>query len=186
MAARQILLFNKPFNVLSQFTDTDAARFPDRETLAPFIPVPQVRPAGRLDRDSEGLLVLTDDPKLRHKLTHPSEKVSKDYFAQLDGEITDAALEQLAAGVELKDGMTLPARVLRTVQPEWLWDREPPIRFRQAVPTSWIKLTLQEGRNRQVRRMTAAVGFPVLRLVRYRVAGWTLDGILPGTWLSVT
>ena len=186
MTSRRILLFNKPFNVLSQFTDRAAAQHPERESLAPYISVPHVRPAGRLDRDSEGLLVLTDDKGLLHKLTHPSHQVSKSYFAQVEGEISDDALAALSGGVALKDGLTRPARALRETAPPWLWEREPPVRFRKTVPTSWLSLTLREGRNRQVRRMCAAVGFPVLRLVRYRVGAWTLDGIAPGEWLEIS
>ncbi len=185
MSARRILLFNKPFNVLSQFTDRDADKHPGRETLAAYIQVPDVRPAGRLDRDSEGLLVLTDDARLREKLTHPTHEVSKCYWVQVEGEVSDAALAALSEGVTLKDGVTRPATAVRESAPAWLWERQPPVRFRKSVPTSWLSLTLREGRNRQVRRMCAAAGFPVLRLIRYRVGAWTLDGIAPGTWLEV-
>ncbi len=185
MSARRILLFNKPFNVLSQFTDREAAAHPHRETLARYIDIPHVRPAGRLDRDSEGLLVLTDDATLRHKLTHPSHDVSKCYWVQVEGEVSQAALADLSQGVALKDGLTRPAQAQREAEPAWLWERHPPVRFRKSVPTSWLSLTLREGRNRQVRRMCAAVGFPVLRLIRYRVGAWTLDGLAPGTWFQV-
>ena len=181
----QILLFNKPYNVLSQFTDNDASHSASRQTLADFIPVSAVRAAGRLDRDSEGLLVLTDSGSLQHKLTDPSNKVSKTYWVQVEGTIDDRALTELAEGVCLKDGCTLPARAQAMPEPENLWPRTPPIRTRQRIPTSWLNLTLSEGRNRQVRRMCAAVGFPVLRLIRYRVASWTLDGIEPGHWFRV-
>ena len=171
-----LAIFNKPFNVLSQFTDRHE---PPRPTLADYIEHTHIYPIGRLDLDSEGLLVLTDDGALRHKLAHPEQKVSKAYWAQVEGEITDAALQALAEGVELKDGLTAPAKAKHLEPPE-LWQRDPPIRSRKNIPTSWLELTLTEGKNRQVRRMCAAVGFPVLRLVRYRVASWTLDGLAPG------
>ena len=170
----RIILFNKPFNVLSQFTDRAG-----RATLADYIEHKGVYPIGRLDRDSEGLLALTDDGALKHKLAHPDSKVSKCYWAQVEGTIDDEALAQLAAGVELKDGMTLPCKA-QTMDPPALWERSPPVRFRKSIPTSWLQLTLTEGRNRQVRRMCAAVGYPVLRLIRYRIASWTIDGLDSG------
>ena len=173
----RILLFNKPFDVLSQFTDRAG-----RSTLADFISIPEVYPAGRLDRDSEGLLVLTDDMRLREKITHPRHAMSKTYWAQVEGVPEDADLIPLREGVLLKDGPTLPAKARLMAEPADLWPRNPPIRQRKTVPDSWLELTIREGRNRQVRRMCAAIGYPVLRLIRYRVGSWTVDGIAPGTW----
>ncbi|MDN4503396.1 rRNA large subunit pseudouridine synthase E [Alteromonadaceae bacterium BrNp21-10] len=175
----KIVLFNKPFNVLCQFTDGD-----NRQTLKDFIDIQGVYAAGRLDRDSEGLLVLTNDGKLQHKLTDPKNKQSKTYWVQVEGEISDQALAQLEKGVELKDGLTLPAKAKRLDEPN-LWPRTPPVRFRQSIPTSWLSLTLTEGRNRQVRRMTAHVGFPTLRLVRYRIGNWTIDGLANGQYKEI-
>ena len=177
----RIILFNKPFGVLSQFTDkgtTGSAR----QTLSEFINVPDVYAAGRLDKDSEGLLVLTDNGKLQARISDPKFKTSKTYWVQLEGEPTDAQLDQLRGGVKLKDGMTRPADVRRMDEPEGLWPRDPPVRFRKSVPDSWLEVTISEGRNRQVRRMTAAVGLPTLRLIRYKVGEWTIDGIGNGTW----
>ena len=176
----RILLFNKPFDVLSQFTDRAG-----RATLADFITIPDVYPAGRLDRDSEGLLVLTDDMRLREKITNPRHAMSKTYWAQVEGAPQDADLEPLREGVLLKDGPALPAKARLTAEPANLWPRNPPIRQRKTVPDTWIELTIREGRNRQVRRMCAAIGYPVLRLIRYRVGSWTLDGIAPGTWREI-
>lgn len=175
---RTVVLFNKPFNVLSQFTDE---RHPGeaRVTLSDYIGTTGVYPAGRLDRDSEGLLILTDSGPLQHKLTDPVNKVSKTYWAQVEGTANDELLQPLRDGIELKDGLTRPAKAQCMAAPD-LWPRTPPIRTRKSVPTSWIELSIQEGRNRQVRRMCAAVGLPVLRLVRYRVGSWTLDGLNPG------
>lgn len=175
----KILLFNKPYGVLSQFSDSAG-----RATLARFIPVAHVYPAGRLDVDSEGLLLLTDDGRLQQHVTHPRHKLPKTYWAQVEGSVQHAALAGLRSGVALRDGTTLPAEV-RTIPEPDLWPRRPPIRYRKSVPTTWIELTLVEGRNRQVRRMTAAVGHPTLRLVRWRVGPWTLADIAPGEWRMV-
>jgi 23S rRNA pseudouridine2457 synthase len=175
----RVILFNKPFGVLSQFTD---ARSPSpRPTLSAYIDAPDVYPAGRLDRDSEGLLVLTDDGKLQAKIADPKHKLSKTYLVQVEGAPADADLQALRDGVTLKDGPTLPAQV-RLIDPPDLWERDPPVRFRKSVPDTWIEITISEGRNRQVRRMTAHAGFPTLRLVRWRVGSWTLDGLQSGTW----
>ena len=178
------LLFNKPFNVLSQFTDkgNDGS---DRQTLSDFIDVPGVYAAGRLDRDSEGLLILTSDGRLQNKIASPKFRHPKTYWVQIEGVPDADALEQLRQGVELKDGMTRPARVRAMSEPENLWQRTPPIRVRKSVPDSWIELTITEGRNRQVRRMTAAIGHPTLRLIRYSIGGWTLDGLSSGKWRDV-
>ncbi|MDY6890489.1 MAG: pseudouridine synthase [Pseudomonadota bacterium] len=173
----RILLFNKPFRVLTQFTDAKG-----RTTLADFIPISGVYPAGRLDFDSEGLLILTDDGRLQQHLTNPTFKLPKSYCVQLEGEIDDTALTRLRRGVQLKDGPTRPARVRRIAPPHWLWPRDPPVRLRLRQPTCWIELVITEGRNRQVRRMTAEVGFPTLRLIRCAIGDWTLTGLAPGQW----
>lgn len=170
-----LIAFNKPYGVLCQFTDTDG-----RRTLAEFIRQKDVYAAGRLDHDSEGLLLLTDDGRLSHRLTDPRHKQAKTYLAQVEGEIDEAALRALRRGVVLNDGPTLPADAAFATEPEWLWPRDPPVRYRKSIPTSWLSLTLSEGRNRQVRRMTAAVGFPTLRLIRVRIGGHALDGLAPG------
>ncbi len=172
----RILLFNKPYNVLSQFTDP--AR---RATLRDYINLREFKVAGRLDLDSEGLMVLTNSGTMAHKITHPARKMSKNYWVQVEGELSNTAVEQLARGVNLKDGPTQPAKC-KAMMPPVIWPRRPPIRHRKTIPTSWLSLTITEGRNRQVRRMCAAVGFPVLRLIRYRVGSWTLDGLAPGEW----
>jgi 23S rRNA pseudouridine2457 synthase len=177
-----LILFNKPFGVLSQFTDAKSPT--PRPTLSAFIDVPGVYPAGRLDRDSEGLLVLTDDGKLQARIADPKNKMSKTYLVQVEGAPTEKDLAPLRAGVTLKDGPTRPAKV-RRIDPPSLWERDPPVRFRKSVPDTWIEVTISEGRNRQVRRMTAHIGFPTLRLVRWRVGNWTLDGIETGTWMAV-
>jgi 23S rRNA pseudouridine2457 synthase len=177
-----IILFNKPFGVLCQFTD-ERTREP-RRTLAEFIDMPGFYPAGRLDFDSEGLVVLVDDGRLQARIADPRFKLPKSYLVQVEGEPDNSSLERLRRGVTLKDGLTLPAEVEAIPAPD-LWPRDPPIRFRKTVPDSWIKLTVSEGRNRQVRRMTAAVGHPTLRLVRWSVGDWTLDGIAPGEWRQV-
>lgn len=175
----KLILFNKPYDVLSQFTDrgSDTAR----ATLSDFIAAPGVYPAGRLDRDSEGLLLLTDDGRLQARIADPRFKLPKTYLVQVEGEADAASLERLRRGVDLKDGPTLPASVERIAEPA-LWPRTPPVRFRKTVPDCWLRLTLREGRNRQVRRMTAAVGHPTLRLVRWSIGDWSLEGIAPGEW----
>jgi 23S rRNA pseudouridine2457 synthase len=177
----RVILFNKPYDVLSQFTDKGTEGSP-RRTLSDFIDVPKVYPAGRLDRDSEGLMVLTDDGKLQAKISNPRHKMAKTYWVQVEGTPDEAALAALRKGVELKDGLTLPAKVQRMEAPDHLWPRTPPVRFRKSVPDCWIALTIREGRNRQVRRMTAAVGLPTLRLIRARIGDWSLDGLETGTW----
>jgi 23S rRNA pseudouridine2457 synthase len=179
----RLILFNKPYDVLSQFTD---ARSPTpRATLSDFIDVPGVYPAGRLDRDSEGLMLLTDDGRLQARIADPRFKLAKTYLVQVEGEVTDAALEPLRRGVQLNDGMTLPALAEAIDAPD-LWPRTPPVRFRKTVPDGWLRLTIREGRNRQVRRMTAAAGLPTLRLVRWQVGEWCVDGLAPGQWREMT
>lgn len=175
-----LIAFNKPYGVLSQFTDKGTAGSA-RPTLSDYIDVKDVYPAGRLDRDSEGLLLLTDDGKLQARIADPKHKLEKTYWAQVEGEPGEAALEKLRTGVALKDGLTRAAKA-RLIDPPDLWPRDPPIRFRKSVPDSWIELTISEGRNRQVRRMTAAVGHPTLRLVRVRIGNWTLESLGPGEW----
>lgn len=177
----RLILLNKPFGVLSQFTDVKSPAA--RPTLSAFVDVPHVYPAGRLDRDSEGLLLLTDDGPLQAKISDPKHKMSKTYYVQVEGAPTEADLQPLRSGVTLKDGPTLPASV-RLMDPPALWERDPPVRFRKSVPDTWIEVTISEGRNRQVRRMTAHIGFPTLRLVRWRIGNWTLDGIASGTWIE--
>ena len=172
-----LLLFNKPYDVLSQFTDEGGGR----KTLADFIDMPGVYPAGRLDRDSEGLLLLTDDGRLQARIADPRFKTEKTYLVQVEGDPDAAQLDTLRGGVRLKDGPTLPAEAERIDAPA-LWPRDPPIRVRKSIPDAWLRLTIREGRNRQVRRMTAAVGLPTLRLVRWRIGDWSLDELAPGAW----
>ncbi len=176
----RLILFNKPYGVLCQFTDR-GTEGSTRPTLSAFIDTPDVYPAGRLDLDSEGLLLLTDDGRLQARIANPKFKTAKTYLAQLEGDVTDDALAGLRSGVRLKDGLTRPAEAERIPAPD-LWSRHPPVRFRKSVPDGWIRLTIREGRNRQVRRMTAAVGHPTLRLVRWSIGDWTIDGIAPGEW----
>jgi 23S rRNA pseudouridine2457 synthase len=179
----RLILLNKPYGMLSQFTDRGSAGSA-RATLSDCIDLPGVYPAGRLDGDSEGLLLLTDDGRLQARIADPRFKLAKTYFVQVEGEPVEASLEALRRGVQLKDGVTRPAEVEPIAEPQ-IWPRDPPVRFRKSVPDSWLSLTIREGRNRQVRRMTAAVGLPTLRLVRWRIGGWTLDGIEPGEWREV-
>lgn len=177
-----LILFNKPFQVLCQFTPE-----PGRESLADYIQVPGVYPAGRLDADSEGLMLLTDDGQLQHRIAHPARKAPKTYLVQLDGAIDAAALQRLQAPLDLGDFVTKPCRAVQIAEPAWMWPREPPIRVRADKPTSWIAITLQEGKNRQVRRMTAAVGFPTLRLVRSSIGPFSLAShpLMPGESMEV-
>ena len=180
----RLIAFNKPFNVLSQFTDKSTLAS-SRETLSDYMDIPRVYPAGRLDRDSEGLLLLTDDGKLQARIADPRHKLAKTYLVQVERIPDGAALQALAKGVELKDGMTRPASV-RRIDPPDLWPRVPPVRERKSVPDCWIELTIREGRNRQVRRMTAAVGHPTLRLVRWRIGPVSLAGLTPGAWMELS
>jgi 23S rRNA pseudouridine2457 synthase len=176
-----VLLFNKPYRVLTQFTSPDG-----KENLSRYLQAQGMRPAGRLDYDSEGLVLLTDSGALQTRLADPKWKVEKTYCVQVEGEIRSEALERLRSGVRLNDGMTLPAKAEAVDEPEWLWMRDPPIRYRKLIPTSWLSLTIREGRNRQVRRMTAAVGLPTLRLIRWSVGPWTLSGLAPGDFRGAT
>lgn len=175
----KLILFNKPYDVLSQFTDQSG-----RKTLADYISLKEVYPAGRLDKDSEGLLLLTDDGKLQHRLANPRSKTWKRYWVQVEGIPDEIALQQLQSGLKLKDGPTLPAKAKIIPEPD-LWPRIPPVRFRAKIPTQWLEIQIHEGRNRQIRRMTAAVGFPTLRLVRMSISNWHLDGLQPGEWQVV-
>ena len=178
----QLILFNKPYAVLSQFTDRGTET--SRPTLSNYIDILGVYPAGRLDRDSEGLLLLTGDGKLQARIADPKYKMPKSYLVQVEGDAEEAALDQLRQGVRLKDGLTRPAEVERIAVPS-LWPRDPPVHFRKSVPDCWLKLTIREGKNRQVRRMTAAVGHPTLRLVRWSIGDWTIEGLQPGEWREI-
>ncbi len=172
----KIILFNKPFQVLSQFTDEY-----QRKTLADYIKVPLVYPCGRLDKDSEGLMILTDDGQLQRQISHPEFKMKKTYWVQVEGRPSQIALKTLQQGVHLKDGLTLPAEV-KNLPPPVLWERNPPVRVRKTVPDSWLEISIRQGKNRQIRRMTAAVGFPTLRLVRVAIGEFSLRNLLPGHW----
>ena len=175
----RLILLNKPYGVLSQFTDAKSPT--ERPTLSGLVSVPGVYPAGRLDRDSEGLLLLTDDGRLQARIADPRYKIAKTYLVQVEGSPEPAQLERLRRGVMLNDGPTLPADA-ELISPPDVWPRDPPVRFRKSVPDAWLSLTIREGRNRQVRRMSAAVGLPTLRLVRWRIGEWSLEGLAPGDW----
>ncbi|MFS4579814.1 pseudouridine synthase [Phaeobacter sp. C3_T13_0] len=177
----KLIRFNKPYDVLPQFTDGGSKGSP-RATLSDWIDLPGVYPAGRLDRDSEGLMLLTDEGRLQAWISDPQHKMPKTYWVQVEGTPDAAAIQALAEGVELKDGLTRPAKAALITEPDGIWARNPPIRVRKSIPDSWIALTIREGKNRQVRRMTAAVGHPTLRLIRAAIGIWTLDGLAPGTW----
>ena len=174
-----LILFNKPYGVISQFREHEK-----HTSLSEYIKEKNFYPAGRLDHDSEGLLILTDEGKIQHCLSHPKHKQPKTYWVQVDGDITEEALEQLRNGVVLKDGKTLPAKAIKIEEPG-LWPRNPPVRYRAAIPTSWCEITITEGKNRQIRRMTAAVGFPTLRLIRISIGEFTIDGLSPGEWRKI-
>ena len=176
----RLVLLNKPYGVLCQFSDEAG-----RPTLKDHVPVPGVYAAGRLDTDSEGLLLLTDDGALQHRIADPRHKLPKTYLVQVEGEPDEAALERLCAGLDLGDFRTRPCEARAVAEPDWLWPRDPPVRFRKTVPTAWLEIVLREGKNRQVRRMTAKVGLPTLRLIRVAIGPWRLDGLAPGQWREV-
>ena len=180
-----LILFNKPFNVLSQFTDR-GTETSGRETLSRYIGIPHVYAAGRLDRDSEGLLLLTDDGKLQARIANPKHKMAKTYWVQVEGAPQEEALQSMRRGVQLKDGLTQPAKVRLMEEPAGLWPRNPPIRVRNSVPDSWIEMSIREGKNRQIRRMTAAIGHPCLRLIRARIGDWHLGDLKPGEFKQLT
>lgn len=177
-----IVLFNKPYGVMCQFSPSLRPSGSTRNSLRDYLPQRDVYPAGRLDADSEGLVVLTADGTLQHRISDPRHKLAKTYLAEVEGVPAAAALQRLCAGIDLGDFITLPAQARRIEPPDWLWPRVPPVRFRKNIPTAWIEITLGEGKNRQVRRMTAAVGHPTLRLIRYRIGEWTIAGLDPGSW----
>ena len=176
----KLIAFNKPNQVLCQFTDKDG-----RRNLAEYISIPNVYVAGRLDRDSEGLLLLTDDGQLQHRITHPRSKCWKSYWVQVEGAPDAASLDLLRSGVKLKDGISMPLRIKKTRKPDHLWPRDPPIRYRAQIPTCWLQISMHEGRNRQIRRMTAAAGLPTLRLIRHAIGNIYLDSLMPGEWRYV-
>lgn len=175
-----LILFNKPYGVICQFSQDGM-----HPTLKDYLSIPGIYPAGRLDTDSEGLLVLTDDGALQHQISHPRHKQPKTYWVQVEGIPDEAALQSLRSGVDLGDFVSAPAEARLMKEPEYLWPRIPPIRFRQAIPTAWLELVITEGKNRQVRRMTARVGFPTLRLIRARIGEWDIDGLQPGCWIKI-
>jgi len=175
----RVILLNKPFGVICQFSGE-----PGRPTLKDFVPVPGVYAAGRLDTDSEGLLLLTDDGALQHRIADPRHKLPKTYLVQVEGEPDEAALARLRVGLDLGDFVTRPCEAQQVAEPDWLWLRDPPVRFRKSVPTAWLEIVLREGKNRQVRRMTAKAGFPTLRLIRVAIGDWSLAGLQPGEWRS--
>lgn len=175
-----LLLFNKPFGVLSQFSDKEG-----RTTLSDYISDNNAYPAGRLDKNSEGLLLLTDDGKLQQHISHPKFKLDKHYWVQIEGEINHFCINQLARGILLNDGMTKPARILQINEPKGLWERLPPVRYRKTIPTQWLHITLHEGRNRQIRRMTAAVNHPTLRIIRHQIGPWNVQGLKPGEHVKI-
>ncbi|MEY2926373.1 MAG: hypothetical protein RL367_850, partial [Pseudomonadota bacterium] len=174
----RLILFNKPYGVLCQFTDAGTAGSP-RPTLSAYVDLPGVYPAGRLDLDSEGLMLLTDDGRLQARIADPKYKMAKTYLVQVEGDVAEASLASLRTGVRLNDGLTLPAQAERIAEPQ-LWPRDPPIRVRKSIPDCWLQITIREGRNRQVRRMTAAIGHPTLRLVRWQIGDWQVEGLAPG------
>ena len=176
----RVILFNKPYGVLTQFTSSDG-----RPTLKDFIPLPGIYPAGRLDADSEGLVALTDDGALQARVSDPRHKLAKIYWVQVEGLPDESALSRLCGGVRLGDFTTQPCAARRIDEPAGLWPRDPPVRFRESIPTSWLEITLREGKNRQVRRMTAHVGYPTLRLIRWAIGDWTLQGLAPGAWRHI-